>query len=79
MSKVLTETESTKNPFTEYQFTDEHGHPLENCQTFLMLKKDIEFLTDTAAKYARSKSSINVMKRVSEIRGVWGLYKQAIG
>lgn len=68
----------TPNPFTKYQFKDEHGHPLENNVEFQELKKDVDYLTDRAAMYARSKNSYTVLDRANKIRAKWGLDEKQI-
>lgn len=70
--------QTSPNPFTQYQFVDEKGHPLENSVEFQELKEEIQFLTDTAAKYSRSKSSYNIMDRANKIRAKWGLDEKRI-
>lgn len=74
----MTNETTSPNPFTKYQFIDEQGHALENCVAFTELKQEIEFLTDTAAKYSRSKQSYNIMDRSNKIRAKWGLDEKRI-
>jgi len=64
---------TSPNPLTKYQFKDEQGHALENCVEFIELRKEIDFMTDVAAKYARSKCSYNIMDKANKVRAKWGL------
>lgn len=68
----MIDTETTNNEKPESN--DHYIHPYSK-EDFL---SDLEYLSDKALKYARSKSSINTNQKINQIRNKYGLDKRLL-